>query len=316
MEKKVLFTIPSLYRDDYRINGYTFGSGEKAVCIVGAMRGNENQQLYACAKMVQVFKSFEELGLIEKDKQILIVPSVNSHSMNAKKRFWGIDNTDINRMFPGYDQGETTQRIAGALFQNIKDYEYGVQLASFYMPGNFVPHVRVMRTTDEPNLELLNEAKDFGLPYVVSHTPHPYDTATLNYNWQIWDTKAFSLYTATTETVDKQSAEQGIRAVLSFLSKRGIIKYNGHEGYIAKIINSDDIISIRASSAGFFDSFVAPGDTVRKGQLLANIIDSQEGNVIDKIYSNTDGQVFFTRTESKMFTNTAVYKIVPELQLY
>lgn len=41
--------------------------------------------------------------------------------MNIKKRFWPTDNTDINRMFPGYDLGETTQRIAAGVFEVIKD---------------------------------------------------------------------------------------------------------------------------------------------------------------------------------------------------
>ncbi len=54
-----------------------------------------------------------------------------------KKRFWSIDNTDINRMFPGYDKGETTQRIAAGIFEKIKDYKYGIQFASFYIPGGW-----------------------------------------------------------------------------------------------------------------------------------------------------------------------------------
>ena len=35
--------------------------------------------------------------------------------MNIGKRFWSADNTDINRMFPGYNLGETTQRIAAGV---------------------------------------------------------------------------------------------------------------------------------------------------------------------------------------------------------
>lgn len=68
----------------------------------------------------------------------MAIPCVNYYSMNIGKRFWAMDNTDINRMFPGYDQGETTQRIADGLFREIKDYEFGIQLASFYQPGNFL----------------------------------------------------------------------------------------------------------------------------------------------------------------------------------
>ena len=42
--------------------------------------------------------------------------------------------------------GETTQRIAAALFQAVQRYKYGIHFASFYLPGDFVPHVRIMNT--------------------------------------------------------------------------------------------------------------------------------------------------------------------------
>ena len=35
----------SPYRDEFRINGYWFGEGEKTVAIVGAMRGDEIGQI-------------------------------------------------------------------------------------------------------------------------------------------------------------------------------------------------------------------------------------------------------------------------------
>ena len=178
MERKVLFEIEALYRDDFRVTGFSFGKGEKALCIVGSMRGNENQQLFACSRLVRRLKELEEKGKIAPGKEILVIPCANPYSMNVKKRFWPIDNTDINRMFLGYSEGETTQRIAAGVFEAVKDYQYGIQFASFYMPGAFVPHVRMMKTGYE-NVEL---AKKFGLPYVVLHTPRPFDTATLNYN--------------------------------------------------------------------------------------------------------------------------------------
>ena len=35
MEKKIIFETSSLYRDQFRVTGYTFGEGEKSVAIVG-----------------------------------------------------------------------------------------------------------------------------------------------------------------------------------------------------------------------------------------------------------------------------------------
>ena len=136
----------SPYRGSFNIQGYWFGEGEKSVAIVGAMRGDEIQQQYICAQLVRQLAQLEQQGQLASDQEILVVPSANPFSMNIEKRFWAMDGTDINRMFPGYDRGETTQRIAAALFEQIKGFSYGIQLASFYIPGDFVPHVRLMRT--------------------------------------------------------------------------------------------------------------------------------------------------------------------------
>ena len=144
MKKKTIYEIKGLYRDSFRITGFEFGKGKKSLCIVGSMRGNEVQQLYCCSQLVKKFKQLEEEGRISEGIKILIIPCCNPYSMNTQKRFWTIDNTDINRMFPGYDLGETTQRIADGIFSQIKDYEYGIQFTSFYMPGDFIPHVRLM----------------------------------------------------------------------------------------------------------------------------------------------------------------------------
>ena len=90
-----------------------------------------------------------------------MVPCVNHFSMNVGSRFWVMGKTDINRMLPGYDQGETTQRIAAALFQAVQGYKYGIHFASFYLPGNFVPHVRIMNT----GYRTVSLGNLFGLPY-------------------------------------------------------------------------------------------------------------------------------------------------------
>ena len=169
MKKRVIYEIKALYRDNFRVTGYEFGEGEKSVRIVGSMRGNEVQQLYVCSLLVKKFKQLEEEGRIKKGHRVLIIPSINPYSMNIQKRFWPTDNTDINRMFPGYDLGETTQRIADGVFQEIKDYTYGIQFTSFYMPGEFMPHIRMM----EEGYSKVELAKQFDMPYVVLRKVRP-----------------------------------------------------------------------------------------------------------------------------------------------
>ncbi|MCC8167966.1 MAG: M14 family metallopeptidase [Clostridiales bacterium] len=306
MKKKVIYEIESLYRDNFRVTGYEFGHGEKSVCIVGSMRGNEVQQLYCCSQLVRKFKQLEENGQLVPGHKILIVPSVNPYSMNIQKRFWPTDNTDINRMFPGYDLGETTQRIADGVFKVISQYQYGIQFTSFYMPGEFMPHVRMMTT----GFEDVEDAKVFGMPYVVLRHVRPYDTTTLNYNWQIWETKAYSMYTTSTTRIDKLSARTAIRGILTYLNKHGIVNYHAHDGYISQVVHDTDMASVQTQRSGIFEPQVYVGAEVEAGQELARIIDPYEGEVIQRITSPVDGIVFFMHGDPLTYANTLVFKLV------
>ncbi len=306
MRKVTVYEIKGLYRDDFRVNGYEFGEGEKAVCIVGSMRGNEIQQLYCCSQMVRKLKQMEQDGKLVSGKKILVIPCVNPYSMNTQKRFWSVDNTDINRMFPGYSEGETTQRIAEGVFAVISEYQFGIQFTSFYMPGEFMPHVRMMGT----GFEDTGLARQFGMPYVVIRKVRPYDTTTLNYNWQIWETQAFSIYTTTTTRVDKKSAGEAMRGILNFLNKQGIVEYHSHDGYISQVVKDTDMVSVRTNRSGLFEPTVRVGDEVSKGQKLAYIYDSFEGEVIDELTAPVEGIVFFMHSEPLTYSNTAVFKLV------
>ncbi len=306
MNKKIIYEIKGMYRDDFRITGYEFGEGEKSVCIIGNSRGNEVQQTYCCSQLVKKMKQLEEEGRIKKGHKILIIPSINPYSMNIQKRFWPTDNTDINRMFPGYDLGETTQRIADGVFSEIKDYEYGIQFTSFYMPGDFVPHVRYMKegyTTED-------DAQKFGMKYIVERTVRPYDTATLNYNWQVWDTKAFSLYTNTTSNISKTGAGQAVMSIMNFLANTGIIKYDAIVKKKARVLNDTELVSVRTAKSGFYEALVKAGDKVEAGTPLANIVNPYDGDVLETLYAPIDGVIFFIHNEPLTYANTAVIKIL------
>lgn len=306
MRKQVLYSIQSPYRQPMDVVGFKFGSGEKALCVVGAMRGNEIQQMYVCSRLVSRLKELEREGCICDGKEIMIIPCVNYYSMNIGKRFWTMDNTDINRMFPGYDLGETTQRIADGIFKEIQGYTYGVQMASFYQQGDFLPHVKLMETGFTSHEEMT----DFGLPYAFVRTPRPYDTTTLNYNWQVWGTKAFSLYTNATDNVDESSAKTAVDAIVRFMVRRGIIKANVSSGYLTEIISENRLIQIHSPSAGICRSYVRAGDELRIGDLLCEIIDPLEGDVIAKILSPVNGIVFFRYNRPLEFEKSVLYKII------
>ena len=309
MRKEQLYTLPGYHREDFSITGYRFGAGEKAACIVGAIRGNEYQQLYICSQLIKELRTLEERGQIVAGKEIMVVPCLNHYSVNVQKRFWSMDDSDINRRFPGVIGGDTTQNIAAAFFESVKGYSYGIQFTSFYMSGDFIPHVRMMETgVQSPSLANL-----FGLPYVVIRKPKPLDTTTLNYNWQLNGTCAFSIYTNCTDYIDDNSARQAVASVLRFLTRMGIIKYYNHSGYIAHVLDEDELMSVKTPTAGLYRRLKKPSDPVFRGDVIGEIIDPYEGEVLNQIISPTDGIIFFAHTAPSIMENEVAFKIIRRL---
>lgn len=309
MVKEDIYTVKSPYREDMVIRGFCFGKGEPAACILGSERGNEIQQMYVCSQLIVALKELEANGCINTNKKIMVIPVINALGMNADRRFFGVENQDINRLFPGKAYGDTADRMADGIFKVIREYNYGIQLTSFYMPGEFVPHVRMMETGYQ-NTSLANL---FGLPYVVVRKPTPLDTKTLNYNWQNEMTAAFSVYTNKNDAIDEKSAKQAVAAVLRFLTRMGIIRYESHSGYISHIIMEEDLTDVHTMTAGIFKGLAQPGEDVRYGHALAEIIDPYEGFVKETIMAPTDGIVFFAHTEPLASEGDIAYRLIHRL---
>ncbi len=306
MKREILFRMNSPFREEFRIHGFRFGKGEKTIAIVGSIRGDEVQQQFICSQIVKNLMEIEANGGILSGHEILVIPSVNHFSMNINKRFWAMDNTDINRMFPGYDKGETTQRIAHAVFEEVRQYKYGIQLASFYLPGEFIPHVRMMNTGYQDT----DMAKHFGLPYVLVRDAKPYDTALLNYNWQIFGTQAFSVYSGTTDSVHKASAKVAWLSVLRFLNKMEIIDFPMHDGFHSTVVTDYDQVTVKSDRGGILYTFKDANDEVKEGDLLAKILDPFTGETLSSIYSPAKGMLFFAYQKPLISENTVLYKII------
>ena len=154
MRQKIIFSYETPFSGEHNIYGFVYGAGtysepleaEKSAAIVGAMRGNEHQQLYICSKLSQRLSILEEEGEIVPGKSVMIIPTVNYSALNASHKYWLSDDSDINREFPGNPEGPATSRLAYSLLEELRTYAYGIQFPSYYMRGRFIPHVRMMKT--------------------------------------------------------------------------------------------------------------------------------------------------------------------------
>ena len=147
------------------------------------------------------------------------------------------------------------------------------------------------------------------MPYVVLRNPKNFDENTLNYNWQMNNTSAFSVYTNETENIDEKSADFAVASVLRFLSRMGIIKHQCHGGYMSTTVEEGGLMPVRSSAGGFYRRIKQPGDETVQGEVMAEILHPYENTVLEEIKAPCSGIVFFAHKPPLVSESTVVYKI-------
>ena len=306
MEKIEILRIESLSRSPLVVEGYLFkGTNSKApkVAIVGAMEGDSILPLYCASTMVGFFKNKIDKEKIEGD--VLIIPSINHYALNIGKRFWPLDNTDINMMFPGYELGETTQRIAKKVFDAISGYDFGIILERRPDPATCLPYIKLFKS----GYEDLIGAKKFGFKMIHHRTMKSIDTVTLQYNWQLWGTKAFSIMCPSDNQVDKKIASQINQAMIRFMDKTKIIDYHIFNGYESTVIDRNSIAVVKSPRSGIFISKELPGNYVSKDQVIGEIVHSLEGDVIHQFLAPCNGMVTCFYSNSLIYEHAVAFRI-------
>lgn len=306
MEKIEILRIESLSRAPLVVEGYLFkGTNPKSpkIAIVGAMEGESILPLYCASTMVDFFKNKIDKKEIKGD--VLIIPSINHYALNIGKRFWPLDNTDINMMFPGYELGETTQRIAKKVFDAISGYDFGIILERRPDPATCLPYIKLFKS----GYEDLIGAKKFGFKMIHHRTMKSIDTVTLQYNWQLWGTKAFSIICPSDMQVDKKVASQINQAMIRFMDKSKIINYHIFNGYESTIIDRNSIDVVKSPRSGIFISKELPGNYVSKDQVIGEIVHSLEGNVIHQFLAPSNGMVTCFYSNSLIYEHAVAFRI-------
>ncbi len=306
MEKIEILRIESLSRAPLVVEGYLFkGTNKKApkVAIVGAMEGESILPLYCASTMVDFFKNKIDKKNIKGD--VLIIPSINHYALNVGKRFWPLDNTDLNMMFPGYELGETTQRIAKKVFDAISTYDYGIILERRPDPATCLPYIKLYKS----GYEDLPSAKKFGFKMIHHRTMKSIDTVTLQYNWQLWGTKAFSIMCPSDNHVDKKIASQINQAMIRFMDKSKIINYHIFNGYESTVIDRNSIEVVKSPKSGIFISKELPGNYVSKDQVIGEIVHSLEGDVIHQFLAPCNGMITCFYSNSLIYEHAVAFRI-------
>lgn len=247
------------------------------VALVAGLHGNELNGVFVLARLAGFLTQVaagDQKPLCLKGR-VVVVPAVNVLGVNTRRRAWPFDGTDINRMFPGYAGGETTQRIASALLDVTAPAARRIDIHSSNLEFEELPQVRLYDPTDAERAS----ARLFGLSAILERRANTIFTSTLGHAWRHAGGENFVIQAGIAGTLQSNHCERVFRALVVFLCRVGVL-----DG--TRIADEDDecwhfgprqTFPIIAEQAGLFVARAQVGAWLSAGDVLGHVYDAFDG---------------------------------------
>jgi predicted deacylase len=246
------------------------------VLISGGIHGDEINGIVTARRLLEEM----DQGWSLLRGTLIIIPLMNIYGFLSTSRTFP-DGRDLNRSFPGSKKGSLASRIAFIINEEIiPQIDYGID---FHTGGRMLsnhPQVRV-DFKDKVGLDL---AKSFGTHFIVNskHIEKSFRKTAFKAR------KHILVYEGgESMRVDDFAIEEGVQGTKRLLHSLGMLS-NSTKAIESTILKESNWV--RAKASGIFNSSVKLGESVKKGQIMAEISDPY-GQVKIDVKSPTNGHV-------------------------
>ena len=311
MKSPTLLQMTAPLREDFDIPYHDIGAahGAPRVALVAGIHGDELNGVFVLSRLANFLS-----GLVagrhpgqSLRARVLIVPAVNVLGVNTRSRRWPFDSTDINRMFPGYDAGETTQRVAHAVLQLTRDAHYRIDVHSSNLDFEELPQLRLYAPSEEERAS----ARLFGLPAVIERPMNTIFTSTIGDAWRAYPSQSFVLQAGKAGVQQPAHCDRLFRALVAFLSRTDILagvtlSDEDEEVHYFGLQHTFPIIS---DHAGIFLSVLSVGRWLQAGDLMGQVYDGFDGTLRHEIKSPVSGLLSGIRRQPLLFQGDLIARI-------
>ena len=251
---------------------------------------------------VEIIRRLLSHKSIDRIKGTLIaIPVVNVYGFVSKSRYLP-DRRDLNRSFPGSENGSMASRLANVLMTQILPHtSHIIDLHTGAVNRENLPQIRA-KLRGNPELETL--AKAFGVPVILNaeFLEHSFRAAAFDKGISVL------LYEAGEALrFDEVSIRAGVRGVLQVMIELGMRPRSKRPRKTESMV-ANTARWVRAGQSGILRSLVATGTKVQQGDLLA-YINNPLGEHTEELTSPISGIVIGKTNLPLVFAGEALFNI-------
>lgn len=262
---------------------------EKRISIVTGIHGDELEGQYVCYELSRRIK--ENISCL---KGIVdIYPALNPLGIDSITRGIPAFDLDMNRIFPGAEDGSMSEYIASKIIQSLKGSDICIDIHASNIFLTEIPQVRINEQTAET---LVPYAKHLNVDFVWVHGSSTVLESTLAHSLNSIGTPTLVVEMGVGMRITKKYGDQLTDGILALMKYMGM--WTGETIEPKKPIISDKdsgIEFINAAASGIFIPCIKHWTLVKENEHIGDIVDPLSGNVTHKILSPCDGTVFTLR---------------------
>ncbi len=282
---------------------FSAGKPGPRVAIVAGIRGDAPEGIRV-AHTVGAFLRREEPEI---SGQVDIYPCANPLAAHRGTDLWPFFDEDLNRLFPGREDGHPPDRVAWALREDIAGADQVIELRGARPAFREAPQAHV-RWKDTAATEL---AMGANVAVVWRRRGGPAAPSTFAHQFP----GTIVLEGGTGNRLTAGVGQDLVDGVLNLLAALGVVREDRLPFHWAGLqrpvkVSDDEVVRVRANRGGLFLPSAAVWSEVTVGAELGSVVDPITGDELELILSPTDGRLLAVREHPVVFPGSMVARVV------
>lgn len=278
----------------------------KRICIVTGTHGDELEGQYVCYQLNQILqKNIQHLhGIVD------IYPALNPMGINTISRGIPQFDLDMNRIFPGTENGPCAEYIARKIVDDIAGADLCVDIHASNIYLREIPQIRINENVADA---LIPYAKLLNVDFIWVHAAATVLESTLAHSLNSIGVKTLVVEMGVGMRITKYYGDQLVDGLLCAMKKLGV--WDGETSTPKEPIVSRDgkVGFVNANTSGIFLPRLRHGDVMRKGDLIGTIVNPLNGAVEEELLSPCDGLLFTLREYPVVYGGSLIARVLEEV---
>lgn len=277
--------------------------GQKRIAVVTGIHGDELEGQYICYELIRrINREFTELnGIVD------VYPMLNPLGADAISRQIPVYEIDMNRIFPGGDDGTPWERMAKQVVDDIKGADLCIDIHSSDIFLREIPQVRI---SAEESVKLLPYAKLLNADFVWVGNSPAVRMSSLSASLNALGTPCLVVEMGAGSRITKEYGDRILDGIFSLMSHLGI--WSGKVGDVSNpIVSSDgEVTYIHCNKSGVFMPSVNHWIGICEGDHIGDVLNVFTGEIEEEIFSPVSGMVFTLREYPVVSAGSLIARIL------